>query len=113
MRAPPIINTDKLVRKKQKMLEELGFITIASKVPLILLLALQLQLMQSSNKDKSKNPVDAQYDKLNTELVPLDKNSKMYKHIYDYVKNTHGPTHDKYKLKIKAVFEVIKYSCSF
>jgi hypothetical protein len=63
------------------------------------------QLM-SSSKEKGKNVIDSQYEKLGTEIKPVSKSDKIYKKICEYVENGHGPTHDKYKLKVKGIFEV-------
>lgn len=62
--------------------------------------------MQSSGKDKSKNPIDSQYEKLNIEIISVKKSEKIYEQICSNVKTTHGPTHTDYTLKIKSIFKV-------
>lgn len=73
----------------------------------------------SETKKQAINPIDAAYNSLNTELVPLEKDSEEYKLVEKYVisktilitmiryvKNTHAPTHNNYKLKLLDVFTV-------
>ncbi|CAD5230121.1 unnamed protein product [Bursaphelenchus okinawaensis] len=54
------------------------------------------------------NPSDRNYQRLNCGLKPLAKSVKAYKTIEKYLKNTHGPTHKGYKMKLKNVFELEK-----
>ncbi|KZC08363.1 PREDICTED: poly [ADP-ribose] polymerase [Dufourea novaeangliae] len=56
--------------------------------------------------DSSKNPLDAHYKQLNTDIKVLDKESEEYKNIEQYVKNTHAETHKQYDLEIEDVFVV-------
>jgi len=62
--------------------------------------------MSSAGKDKGKNPIDTQYKKLDTEIEPVGKSEEIYKQIVKNVETTHGPTHDKYRLKVKSIFRV-------
>jgi poly [ADP-ribose] polymerase len=63
-------------------------------------------LKESSDQENEVNPLDSHYEKLKTDIVPLDKNSFEYEMIHRYVRNTHGTTHDQYKLEILDVFKV-------
>ena len=38
---------------------------------------------------EDKNPIDASYEKLNTELIPVDKGSDEWEMVEKYVRNTH------------------------
>ena len=56
-----------------------------------------------------KSQVDKCYEKLDTKLEVLDKNSNEFSIIKRYVKNTHGSSHDRdnhFKLQIIEVFKV-------
>lgn len=50
--------------------------------------------------------IDARYETLKTKLCPLNRSSKDFQIIKEYVKNTHAPTHSYYKLEIGNVFTV-------
>jgi len=95
MRPPPTIDTILLLKQKQDMLEDLGFMTVAS----------------SAIKQASKsgiNPIDAKYNALNATVTPLSKKSETYKRIALHVKNSHGKTHTDYTLKIQKIYEISK-----
>lgn len=91
MRTPPMINTQAQVREKLKLLELLDDIEVAIKA-----------LNQKSEID---NPIDRHYEQLECALKPLDHEDHIFKLIADYVKLTHAPTHNNYKLKLVDVFE--------
>jgi len=55
---------------------------------------------------KIVNPSDRNYERLNCEMVPLDETSSEYKLIETYLTNTHGVTHDDYKLKLVNVLKI-------
>ncbi len=77
---PPVINTDELLSKFSAILDDLENIVVG------------VQIVEGSNNG-DKNPLDAIYDEINTEIKPLKKNTKIYKELVKYVANTHGPTH--------------------
>ena len=56
--------------------------------------------------DQTKNPLDAHYKQLNTEIKVMDKQGDEYKVLEQYVKNTHAQTHTAYELQIEDVFVV-------
>lgn len=64
------------------------------------------EIMYNKKNDSGKNPVDEQYEKLNTDIEPIDKESDDFKLIEQYVKNTHANTHWSYELIIEDVFKV-------
>ncbi|CAG8683971.1 11421_t:CDS:2 [Funneliformis caledonium] len=93
MRKPPIINNINLLKTKLDMVETLGEIEIAS------------TLIKGS--DETINPLDAHYKSLKLgRMEPLDHNSKEFKMVVDYVKNTHGATHNYFKLEVLEVFDL-------
>jgi poly [ADP-ribose] polymerase len=51
------------------------------------------------------HPTDANYGKLQCDLVPLDAGCEEFVMVQDYIKNTHGHTHSDYKLVVEAVFK--------
>lgn len=93
MRAAPVIDSVEAIKSKREMIDSL----------------LEIEIAYSMLKDDTKenvNPIDSHYEKLKTEIHPLDKKSKEYEIIQRYVENTHAPTHDQYKLEIDQVFKV-------
>ncbi|XP_043248325.1 poly [ADP-ribose] polymerase [Colletes gigas] len=59
-----------------------------------------------SKTDDTKNPLDAHYEQLKTDIKALDKETKEYQAIQEYVKNTHAETHTQYELEVEDVFVV-------
>eukprot|EP01101_Sappina_pedata_P011845 TRINITY_DN8029_c0_g1_i1.p1 TRINITY_DN8029_c0_g1~~TRINITY_DN8029_c0_g1_i1.p1 ORF type:complete len:676 (-),score=238.61 TRINITY_DN8029_c0_g1_i1:70-1926(-) len=74
---PPVIGNLEAVKIKLDMLAALTDIEIATNI------------IKESNSNSTENAVDVHYKKLKCEVTPLDKNSKEYKMIEKYVKNTH------------------------
>jgi poly [ADP-ribose] polymerase 1 len=63
------------------------------------------------DKDGSKenvNPVDSHYEKLKTDMAPIDKSSEEFALIKKYVENTHAATHNTFGLEILEVFKVAR-----
>eukprot|EP01116_Phalansterium_solitarium_P005995 TRINITY_DN18306_c0_g1_i1.p1 TRINITY_DN18306_c0_g1~~TRINITY_DN18306_c0_g1_i1.p1 ORF type:complete len:810 (+),score=221.49 TRINITY_DN18306_c0_g1_i1:227-2656(+) len=93
MKAPPVINSKKMVQDKLDMLDALQDMEIASKII-------------SQGKDSVENPVDSHYKALNADLISVDRESDIFKTFHSFVKQGHGPTHNTYTLDIEQVFEV-------
>lgn len=76
---PPVINTSEMLKKKMQMLEALADIEIAA------------HIVEETGKDKSEfvNQLDANYAKLHTDIVPVERDSEEYQLIAKYVKNSH------------------------
>ena len=76
---PPVINSSEMLKKKMQMLEALADIEIAA------------HIVEETGKDNSEfvNQLDANYAKLNTDIVPVEVDSEEYKLIAQYVKNSH------------------------
>ncbi|KAG0004927.1 Poly [ADP-ribose] polymerase 2 [Entomortierella chlamydospora] len=99
MRAPPIIKDAATLKKKLEMLESLGEIEVAQK------------LMKENKKiiadAYTVNPLDQQFESLKlNKFEPMDKDSERYKLIDQFVKNSHGSTHNYYDLVIEDVFDL-------
>ncbi|XP_047370272.1 poly [ADP-ribose] polymerase [Vespa velutina] len=90
---PKILETVEEIQMKCKMLEALLEMEIA------------YSLLHGKTDDK-KNPLDAHYEQLKTKIDVLDKSSKDYDVIKQYVKNTHASTHSHYELEIEDVFVI-------
>ncbi|XP_031628011.1 poly [ADP-ribose] polymerase-like isoform X2 [Contarinia nasturtii] len=89
----PIIDSIDVVKSKIEMLESLLHMgTIHG-------------FLEGENGEK-KNPLDACYEKMKTEIEPLDKNALQFKQICEIVQNTHGTTHDQYRLEVLDVFKL-------
>ncbi|XP_072383200.1 poly [ADP-ribose] polymerase-like [Diabrotica undecimpunctata] len=86
---PPVMDNEDIIKKKVEMLNSLLELEIA------------YNLMQTANKG-----VDDYYKGLNTEIGILDKNSREFRIIQDYVKFTHTVTHNQYKLIVEEVYTI-------
>jgi hypothetical protein len=93
MRRPPVLDSSKQLKKKLAMLEALGDIEIATS-------------LLKGTSTSGENPIDASYKALNTKLEPVEKSSKEYSIIAQYIKNTHAPTHTNYVLRLKELYSV-------
>lgn len=94
MKMPTIIDTQDLVKNKTEMLETLQQIKL-------------VYGLVKKGSDASKNPLDAYYTQLKTDLRSIDKTGPEYQMIQEYVTNTHSPFHDLWdSLEIEEVFQV-------
>jgi len=94
MNSPPLLDNPDLVKTKIDMLDNLLEIEIA------------YNLLSSEEISQDKDPIDAHYEKLNTDLAILEKESDEFKILEEYVKNTHASTHTQYTLEIQEIFKV-------
>ena len=62
----------------------------------------------SEDNDGSKDPLDIHYEKLNTDIKVLDKETEEYKILEKYVEQTHASTHSMYQLEIEEVNDKCK-----
>ncbi|XP_012286246.1 poly [ADP-ribose] polymerase [Orussus abietinus] len=90
---PKVLSTVQDVQEKLAMLEALDEMEIAYN-------------LLHGKTDASKNPIDGHYEQLNADIDVLERSSKEFKLIEEYVKNTHAPTHTQYALEIEEVFVV-------
>jgi len=95
MATPPILDNADLVKTKLDMLDNLLEIEVAYNL-----------LNMDKDNTKDKDPIDAHYERLNTEISVLEKDTKEYKILDQYVQNTHGSTHTQYTLEIDQIFKV-------
>jgi len=98
MRSPPLLDSPDLVKSKIDMLDNLLEIEVAY----------SLLASDGENSDKEKDPVDAHYDKLKTEIEVLKEETEEYKILKDYVTNTHASTHTQYSLEIEGIFKIAR-----
>ncbi|XP_017873447.1 PREDICTED: poly [ADP-ribose] polymerase [Drosophila arizonae] len=94
--APPLIETIEQVESLRQMLDSLSEIEIA------------YNLIKHEDTSEEKNPLDKHYEKLKTQLEPIDKKSDEFKLLKNYVQNTHASTHSSYELEIIDVFKVAR-----
>jgi len=97
MKKPPMLNNLELIQAKVGMLDNLLDIEVA------------YSLLKSGESDLAKDPLDVNYEKLETDLEVLAKDCKEYSLISDYVKNTHAETHSQYELEVLEVFKVNRH----
>ena len=58
------------------------------------------KLLDEGEESEAGNQLDCNYQKLNTLIAPLDKNSATYQLLLEYVANTHASTHTAYRLEV-------------
>lgn len=92
-RAPPPIKTKEQIGKYTELLDELDHITITASI------------IDNNPTLDTIHPVDKIYNDLNAEIVPLEKDSKMWKIINQYVKI--GPTH-QFNVEVLDIFMVTR-----
>ncbi|KFB53220.1 AGAP003230-PA-like protein [Anopheles sinensis] len=92
--APKILDTLKQVKEKQTMLESLLEIEFA------------YSLLNSEEDEGDKNPLDAHYEQLRTEIEPVPPNSEEFRLLQKYVRNTHAATHNSFELEIEEIFRI-------
>ncbi|KAJ3253177.1 Poly [ADP-ribose] polymerase 2 [Boothiomyces macroporosus] len=91
---PPVINSDDALARKIEMVEALADIEIAT------------TLLKNMDKEVTEHPSDRNYHSLKRDLKPIDKKSKTFNILKKYTQNTHGKTHNAYKLEILDAFEL-------
>lgn len=92
--SPPLLDNAELIKTKLEMLESLMEIEIA------------FSLLKAGDAVHDKDPIDAHYEKLNTDIEVLDEASEEFALIKKYVSNTHAATHSQYTLDIEDIFKV-------
>jgi len=95
MRQPPLLDNPDLVKSKIGMLDNLLEIELAFNL-----------LSSGGEESQDKDPIDAHYAKLNTDVSELPRDSDEWKMLETYVKNTHAATHTQYTLEIQEIFKL-------
>ncbi|XP_063974241.1 poly [ADP-ribose] polymerase isoform X2 [Diachasmimorpha longicaudata] len=90
---PTILDNEILIQSKCQMLDSLMEMEIAYN-------------LLNVKSETGKSPIDAHYEQLNTDIDVLDRESKEFKIIEEYVTNTHAATHTMYNLDIQDVFVI-------
>lgn len=90
---PKILETSEEIKNKCDVLDTLLEMEIAYS-------------LLHDNTNEKENPLDSHYKQLKTDIEILDKESKEFQIIQQYVKNTHAATHTQYDLEIEEVFIV-------
>ncbi|KAI0222771.1 Poly [ADP-ribose] polymerase 1 [Lamellibrachia satsuma] len=93
MKKPPVLSSTETIKMKTEMLQNLLDFEIAYS-------------MLTAGDESTKDPIDLHYEKLKTDLQPLDKESEEYKRLTEYVANTHASTHNQYGLNVQEIFKV-------
>ncbi|KAK3745682.1 hypothetical protein QZH41_019013, partial [Actinostola sp. cb2023] len=96
MRKPPMLDNMDLINSKVIMLDNLLEIEVA------------YSLLKSGGDDE-KDPIDVNYEKLNTNLEVLEHSSSEFAMLTEYVKNTHASTHQQYELEVTDIFKVERH----
>ncbi|MGH0125337.1 UNVERIFIED_CONTAM: hypothetical protein FKN15_041981 [Acipenser sinensis] len=96
MKKPPLLNNLEYIQTKVHMLDNLLDIEVA------------YSLLRGGAEDDQKDPIDINYEKLKTKIEVVDKESKVFNIILDYVKNTHAATHNSYSLEVEDIFEIVR-----
>eukprot|EP01124_Arcella_intermedia_P000047 TRINITY_DN10024_c0_g1_i1.p1 TRINITY_DN10024_c0_g1~~TRINITY_DN10024_c0_g1_i1.p1 ORF type:complete len:933 (-),score=279.47 TRINITY_DN10024_c0_g1_i1:19-2601(-) len=86
-----LINSLEVLQKKMKLMETLIDIEIATS-------------LMKADGGEAESKIDANYTKLNTELVPLDKDHPDYQLVESYMNNQKG----SFKLKLLDAFKVAR-----
>lgn len=99
MKQPPLLDNVDLIKSKVEMIDNLLDIEVAYNL---------LQAGEDVKKEVKEelDPLDVQYQKLQCEIKPLNKDHDMHKTIVKMVKNTHAKTHSWYDLEVEQVFEI-------
>lgn len=95
-RAPPIIDTDKLVGKNLNLLNELSQMVFGA-------------VSVTKLKGSKSNPLLKLYEDLHTDIVPLDSTDRMFKLLDDYMHRSMAPTHN-FKYDIVEIFQIDRHA---
>ncbi|KAG8183478.1 hypothetical protein JTE90_001045 [Oedothorax gibbosus] len=96
MKKPPLLDSEEIIKSKIEMVDSLMEIEFA------------YNLIKSEHND-AKDPIDEHYEKLNTDIEVLSKDSEDYERIHTYLKNTHAKTHSHYTLRLDEVFKINRH----
>jgi len=89
-----IIDDKDKVKKKLEMIQSLEEIQVATKI------------LEGGRSSSDESLLDQNYKKLKCDVTPLETSSDEFKMVLDYVRNTHGKTHNNYSLDLLDVFKL-------
>jgi len=89
----PIIDNEDLIKEKNQLLEALLDMEITTS-------------LLKSGEGEETDQITANYNKLNTELNPVEKSSTEFNIVENFIKNTHAATHADYHLELLDLFTV-------
>ncbi|EGD73288.1 hypothetical protein PTSG_05004 [Salpingoeca rosetta] len=93
-KSPPPISTEKMIKDKVQMVEDLMNLEVASRI------------LEDTAGTAGEDPLDVYYRKLKTDITAVDKDSEEFKMLKTYVKNTHAKTHRQYDLEVVEAFKI-------
>ncbi|CAF1521823.1 unnamed protein product, partial [Didymodactylos carnosus] len=92
MTRPPLLDNLDIIKNKTEMIDNLLEIEVA------------YSMLESSGSSE-EDPIDTHYRKLKCGITPVDKTSKEFQLIEEYIRNTHAATHHHYDLKLVELFK--------
>lgn len=90
---PLVIDSLKVVKAENEMLQNLSNMKMICGTP-------------NEEYNEQINPLDACYQQLNADIIPLDKTSQEFGQLCNMIYNTHGPTHNDYAIEVLEIFSV-------
>lgn len=95
---PTVIRTAEQVKKEADLIDSLGDMKIASEI---------MKLTSAKSKARlAEHPLDTQFKSLSLNTAePIDRSSREFAVLSDYMKKTHGGTHD-FSLEIEEIFRI-------
>lgn len=90
----PVIDNTEIIQKYKDMITDLKNIVVTVQI--------------KENVKTDENPIDSIYKNINTTISAVDKQSNIWKNVEQYIKSTHGPTHQP-KLELIELFEVSQH----
>ena len=95
IKKPPIINHQQIIDECRQKLDELRNLKIAYS-------AIEV------NQKNARHPADELYDRIATDIIPVDPNGVVWKEIEKYVYQTQGSTH-RCKVKIIDIYQINRH----
>ena len=89
-----------LIDSEEKLLEKREL------VETLLEMEIAVSLSKGDGASSDKNPIDAKYDSLKADILPVDKGSSEFKLVEKYLQNTHAKTHSSYTLELVDLFTI-------
>jgi len=93
-----------LIKTLDELRKEINLVVMLSQVEFFM-----KSLEEIEKSDKNIHPLDQIYEKLNCIIRPLEVNDPIVELITYYINTNYGPTHDKFHMEIKNIFELDKF----